>query len=257
MLVSRIWVHPIKSLDAVEVTSARVTAGGSLENDRLYALTDLEGKIVNGKRTPRIHALHCEYSGDFTEVEFHVEGGAEREAFSLADPIPCETWLSRFFGFRVRLAVNRHHGFPDDLKASGPTVVSEASLAEVNRWFPELSPDSVRRRFRSNVELRDCEPFGEDRLFGAAGESREFRVGEVRFLGHNPCQRCVVPTRDPDSGQPTSGFQKRFAEKRAETLPAGVEASRFNHYYRLAVNTTIPPLEAGKWIRKGDMVEPG
>jgi len=257
MFVSRILVHPIKSLDGVEVAAARITPGGSLEHDRAYAILDAEGKFVNGKRHARIHALRSTFSENMAEVEFQVAGGGLRQTFVLAEPTACERWLTDFFGFAVTLAVNRESGFPDDDSAPGPTVVSEASLEEVARWFPGLSAREARRRFRSNVELGGAEAFGEDRLFGPPGEMTPFRLGEVYLLGSNPCQRCAVPTRDPDSGEVTPGFQKRFIEKRAAGLPPWAHAERFNHFYRFAVNTKIPASETGKWIRTGAPVELG
>ena len=45
------------------------------------------------------------------------------------------------------------------------------------------------------------------------------------------------------------GFSKTFAERRQATLPAWAEPARFNHYYRLAVNTCT--IEAGR-LRVGD-----
>jgi uncharacterized protein YcbX len=118
-----------------------------------------------------------------------------------------------------------------------------------------LSIENVRRRFRSNLELEGAEPFCEDRLFGQPGELKPFQIGDVQFLGHNPCQRCVVPVRDPDRADPIPNFQKTFMERRRETLPAWSEAERFNHYYRFAVNTSVPKTETGKIVRVGDVVQ--
>ena len=101
-------------------------------------------------------------------------------------------------------------GFPDDREAFGPTITSEASLREIQNWFPELTLESLRRRFRTNLELIGGEPFCEDRFFGAPGELKPFQIGAVKFFGHNPCQRCVVPTRDPDSGQAVTEFSKEI-----------------------------------------------
>ena len=93
-----------------------------------------------------------------------------------------------------------------------------------------------------------------DCVFGVAGELKPFQVGNVKFFGHNPCQRCVVPTRDPDNGQGVAGFQKTFMEQRKKTLPEWSNAQRFNHFYRFAINTSVPPSEVGKQLRVGDEV---
>jgi hypothetical protein len=43
-------------------------------------------------------------------------------------------------------------------------------------------------------------------------------------------------------------------EMRKRMLPEWANAKRFNHYYRFAVNTSIPVNEAGKKLRVGDPV---
>lgn len=256
MRLSRIFIHPIKSLDAVAVSSAKISSGGSLEQDRAYAIFDAAGKVVNGKRTDRVHALRSAWSDDFREVLLWPEGESAASAmrFVPTEPEPVNRWLSEFFGFAVTLRHNAQNGFPDDLAAFGPTIVGEASLREVQRWFPELTLESVRRRFRSNLELDGDVPFWEDRLFGAPGELKPFQLGSVQLLGHNPCQRCVVPTRDPESGAAVDDFQKIFMQRRRETLPAWATRERFNHFYRFAINTSVPPTEAGKNLTVGDAV---
>lgn len=104
------------------------------------------------------------------------------------------------------------------------------------------------------MELDSDRPFIEDALFGAPDERKAFRIGQVRLLGHNPCQRGVVPSRDPDTGDVIQGFQKRFAELRKSQLPDWADVRRFNHFYRFALNTSIPPTEAGKRLRVGDVL---
>jgi uncharacterized protein YcbX len=249
----RIEIFPIKSLDGVVVEEAKITPGGILEHDRVYAIVDHEGKVMNGKRTPRVHQLRSEFDPAITEVRLSPAGGSPIQ-FRLDDPGPINNWLSDFFGLPVTLQHEAQKGFPDDRIAFGPTIASEASLRAIQEWYPGLTLESVRRRFRANLELADGPPFCEDQLFGAPEELKPFQIGDVKFAGHNPCQRCVVPTRDPESGEPISGFQKTFMQLRREKLPEWANAQRFNHFYRFAINTSVPPSEAGKSLRIGDVV---
>jgi uncharacterized protein YcbX len=255
MRLGQIQIFPIKSLDGVSLAEVRVTAGGILENDRVYAIMDQHGKVVNGKRTARVHELRCAFDPAIKEVRLWPNGGPSSSDFQLDAPERIEKWLGEFFGFAVTLQREPQKGFPDDHTAFGPTIISEASLGEIQKWFPALSLESLRRRFRSNLELAGNAPFCEDRLFGAPDELRPFQIGTVKFFGHNPCQRCVVPVRDPDNGLPVADFQKKFMELRKKSLPGWANAQRFNHFYRFAVNTSIPPSEAGKRLRVGDAVE--
>lgn len=253
MRLGRIVIFPIKSLDGLALESARLTGGGILENDRVFAIYDTAGKVVNGKRTPRVHELRCEFDSLVREVRLWPNGQTAQQ-FQLDAPAPLEKWLAGFFGFAIEFRHEPEKGFPDDREAFGPTIVSEGSLRTVQGWFPELTLQSVRRRFRANLELLDETPFCEDGLFGAPGELKPFQIGSVNFLGHNPCQRCVVPTRDPDNAQPLSEFQKKFMQQRKDSLPSWANAQRFNHFYRFAVNTSVASSEAGKELRAGDKV---
>ena len=180
MQLGRIILFPIKSLDGVSVEMARITAGGILEHDRSYAIYDSDGKVVNGKRTPRVHDLRCTFDPKITEVRLSQKDGSPGQ-FQLDDPARISQWLSDFFGFPVGLRYEPQKGFPDDHTAFGPTITSEASLRTIQGWFPEMTLESVRRRFRTNLELTGGEPFGEDRLFGAPDELKPFRIGAVKF----------------------------------------------------------------------------
>jgi uncharacterized protein len=254
MRLSRIMVYPIKSLDGVVVKTSRITTGGILEFDRIYAIIDEAGAYVNAKRLPQVQLLRTNFDPLFREVEIWETGSTTRSRFCLAEPEPFNQWLSDYFGFAVKLVSETEKGFPDDRTAFGPTVTSEGSLRAVTEWFPEMELDNARRRFRSNLEIGDVCAFWEDHLFGATNELKSFQIGAVNFLGHNPCQRCVVPTRDPVKSTPVVGFQKSFMELRKRHLPAWSNADRFNHYYRFAINTSILPSEAGKVLREEDLI---
>ncbi|HTQ31891.1 MAG TPA: MOSC N-terminal beta barrel domain-containing protein [Opitutaceae bacterium] len=252
--LGRIFVFPIKSLDGFSVDAARITAGGILEHDREYAIVDEDGHYVNGKRLPQIQRLRCVYDPDVREVTLWEQGQNSRSTFPLAERGGLGRWLGDFFGFPVTVRHEPRSGFPDDRDAFGPTVVSEASLSAVAAWFPGVDLESARRRFRANLEIAGADAFAEDAFYGGPDERRPFAIGAVQLLGHNPCQRCVVPTRDPDSAESIPHFQKIFMEKRKQHLPAWADARRFNHFYRFAVNTSIGASEAGKVMRVGDPV---
>src|SRR5205085_3132039 len=117
-----------------------------------------------------------------------------------------------------------------------------------------LTLDQVRLRFRANLEIGDVEPFWEDRLFGAAGAVQPFRIGPVLLGGTNPCQRCVVPSRDPATGEIWPEFARQFAQQRAALLPAWSRRDRFDHFYRLTVNTRLIA-ETTEHLRIGDAIK--
>lgn len=238
-----IFLHPVKALDPVAVSEARVLASGALAHDRRWALIDGAGRFINGKNRARVHEIRAEF--DISRCEIVLEG----RVFSLVEQAhELELYFSDRLGEPVRFCENGEVGFPDDLDSPGPTCVSQASLAEVAGWFG-LSLQETRARFRTNLEVGGVDPFWEDQLYGAA-----FGAGNVLIHAVNPCQRCVVPSRHPITGVVTSRFQKLFAERRKASLPPDVASDRFDHYYRFAVNTSIAPTEAGKILRVGDEI---
>lgn len=248
--LDQIWIFPIKSLDGVSVQSATITPTGALLGDREFAIVDRSGHWINGKRTAKVHSIRATYdlpnrmvtlsAPNFPEVTLDLDG----------DRPQLEGWLSDYFGEAVQLIQNSTGGFPDDTDSPGPTVISTATLATIADWF-DLDLAETRSRFRTNLELSHTEPFWEDQLYGNSSEWIPFQIGEVTFRGVNPCQRCIVPTRNTRSGDATAHFRKHFSQKRQETLPPWVNRDRFNHYYRLAVNTRLDRSEVGKSLTVG------
>jgi len=258
-----IRLHPIKSLDPVSVPESRISPSGGLALDRAWALYSVDGKWVNGKRTPAIHLIRANYSPDLREVTLSVPGD-RREiptrnfAFPGAHEDAAE-WFSVFFDQQIIVRYSES-GFPDDTVASGPTIVSTASLQTVSEWFPAtpkgfpgISLNEVRQRFRSTLEINGVPAFWEDQLFGEDERSVvRFKIGEVNFEGSNPCARCPVPPRNPLTGENLDGFQKHFTQLRESTLPPWSPRPRFDHFYRLATNTRVAATESNKLLRLGD-----
>ena len=250
-----ISLYPIKSLNPWVVPEATLLASGGLRHDREFAIFDEDEKYINGKRSPLVHGLSSAFDPTTRALCLEVRAtGRARRFFLPDDQAALDGWLSDHFAQPVNLRRNGQGGFPDDLNAPGPTVISTATLALVASWFPGLSVDSARVRFRANLEIGGVPPFWEDHLFGEPDTVVAFQIGDVTFHGVNPCQRCVVPPRDPETGEAIPDFSSLFRAKREETLPAWTTRSRFNHFYRLAVNTRVPATEAGKVLRVGDEV---
>jgi uncharacterized protein YcbX len=255
--LARITVYPVKSLDGCARDSAVLGDHGALELDREYAMVDSNGAYVNGKATAAVHRLRSRFDPDTHELILGVCGEETERVFDLeADRAALHDWLSEFFDEPVTVERDAGGGYPDDTDIHGPTVISTGTVRAVADWF-DLPPENVRRRFRANLEIDATEPFWEDRLFADHGESVAFSVGGVTLLGVNPCQRCVVPSRDPDTGEELSDFRARFVEHRETTLPPWTESDRFDHPFRLMLNTHVPEAEWGSTLSVGDSVTVG
>jgi uncharacterized protein YcbX len=254
--LSNLRLHPIKSLDPISVTEAQISPSGGLALDRAWALYSVDGRWVNGKRTPAIHLIRAAFAPDLRSVSLSVPGdrrGIPAHTFAFPDDHDeAAEWFSVFFEQQILVRYSPG-GFPDDSIASGPTIVSTASLQAVCEWFPGLTLDDVRLRFRTTLEIDGVPAFWEDQLFGPEERSVvRFRIGEVNFEGSNPCARCPVPPRDPRTGEIIPGFQKTFSTYRRSHIPAWTPEARFDHYYRFSTNTRVAPSESGRILRVGD-----
>jgi uncharacterized protein YcbX len=268
-ILANIRLHPIKSLDPISVSEARISPSGGLALDRAWALYSVDGQWVNGKRTPLIHLIRANYSPDLRSVTLSVPADRRKippRTFAFpADHEDAAEWFSVFFEQQIIVRYSPD-GFPDDTIASGPTIVSTASLQAVSEWFPGLPLDDIRLRFRTTLEIgldpasaargEQLPAFWEDQLFSENERNVvRFSIGEVAFEGSNPCARCPVPPRDPLTGISITGFQKHFTHQREATLPSWSPRDRFDHFYRLATNTRVPSSESNKLLRPGDPLQ--
>jgi uncharacterized protein len=253
--LDRLVIYPIKSLDGVSVQSAKILPGGSLAQDREFAIFDRDHKVVNGKRTAKIQLLRSTFDLSQRTVTISVQQENPQTFHLDDDRADLAQWLSDYFGFAVQIQQNQQTGFPDDLNSPGPTIISTQTLSHVTQWFPNITVNEMRDRLRTNMEMTVPEAFWEDRLFGEVGETIDFSVGEVQFQGINPCLRCIVPTRHPVTTEVTQDFQKVFHRQREADLPSWTKPGRFKSFYRLAVNTIVPVSEVGKVLRVGNILK--
>lgn len=250
MHVADLRVYPVKALDGMAVETVEITPGGTLAGDRAYALFDPDGEPINGKRTPLVHELDVAFdpeSGSLT-----VAGNGETGTFDLTvERDAAEAWFSAYFGIETTIERASETGFVDRPSA-GPSVVSTATVEEVSSWFEALTPDGVRRRLRTNVEIGGVPAFWEDRFVGENAPT--FEAGGVEFEGVEPCGRCVVPTRDPDTGEALPEFRERFIERREATFPDFADPEAFDHHFAVTLIASIPEPDRRETITVGDEV---
>jgi uncharacterized protein YcbX len=268
-------VYPIKALDGVDVESLSIEGEGHIQYDRQYAMFDEDGNYVNGRQNQRVHKLQADIDLDAGTVEISSndrDSSINCALETITDDPELEAWLSEFFDEPVTIERAKKANFTDSaggisaqrMAATGPTIVSTATLREVASWYDKLDADSIRRRLRTNFEIGGTDPFWEDRLFTDQDHAVEFTVGDVTHHGIMSKPRCVTPSRDPDTGELNENFSKRFIEKRRESFPEwadedhlgqGIENDILQHYYYLTVVTRIPETEVEKRITVGDEVE--
>lgn len=250
--IEHLRVFPLKGFDGVDLESAAVLDGGTLEYDREYALFDQDGDVINGKRTDQVHELTTDFRLDENVISVGTDDGADRTFHLGRDREEAALWFSQVFDEDLTLRRDSSLGFVDR-RGMGPSLISTATLETVADWFDELDVEGARRRLRANVEVAGVPPFWEDRF--VSDDAPLIQAGEVQLDGVTPCGRCIVPTRNPDTGEALPEFREQFLEKRRETFPEWADEAAFDHYYSLMIIMRVPESTRGERLRVGDRVE--
>lgn len=250
--IEKLRVYPIKSLDGVGLDCADLRSNGTLVRDREFALFDGDGEIMNAKRDDRLHAISAEFNPDSGELTVDAPS-AESARFDLdRDLNAAETWFERVLDEEITIRRDAEQGL-SDRPGLGVSIVSTATIRTVASWFDELSVEGTRRRLRTNVEVSGVPAFWEDRLVGEDAAAVE--VDGLRFEGAIPCGRCVVPERDPDTGEPLPEFRERFIRKRRNTFPDWADEDAFDHWFALTTITSLSGSMTNGTLRVGAPVE--
>jgi len=267
--IDRLRLYPVKGLDGIDVDTARITDAGTLAGDREYAMCDPESEAIetgsdmqthayNGKQTDRIHDVRTAFDPETSSLTVEPKAGGDRQRFDLstaAGRAEASAWFGDFVGDPVEV---RRHAPPAfvDRPDAGPSIISTATLSEVASWFDGMTVEGARRRLRANVEVDGVPAFWEDRFVGANAPA--FVVGEgdeaVRFEGAEPCARCVVPSRDPETGNPLPEFRERFVERREATFPEWADREAFPHLYTVMLISRVPEGSRERAISVGNDV---
>jgi uncharacterized protein YcbX len=251
--VAALSTTPVKSLRIARPAAIELEPGGA-RGDRRFFLLDERGRMVNGKVHGELQQVSAELSehGELllrlpgSEVRGPVRLGEQLEAsfYSRPRPVrlvegPFSEALSDRAGARLRLVTDAGGASAVDRGTEGAvTLVSSASVAALAAFAGREAVDA--RRFRMTIEVEGLEAFAEDGWVGA-----DVRVGAatIRPLGH--VGRCLVTSRDPDSGEidlPTLDLLRELRGEAATTEP-------------LALGIYAAVLAPGA-VRVGDEVRP-
>lgn len=213
--LSQINVFPVKSVGGIALSTAWVEKQG-LTFDRRFMLTFSDGSMVTARKYPQMVKVRSSLTSD--GLIFSAEGHASLRIrytdFKLQEA-PAQVWKDNFIAYtttdeaddwfsqvlgqrvellycgeqsnRVREKLGHNVSFADGYPL---LVISEASLAELNRRSPETHSMD---QFRTNLVASGSEPFAEDSW-------KRIRIGEVEFEAVKPCERCVLTTVDVEKG---------------------------------------------------------
>ena len=258
--------YPVKSCRGEDLETAVIEPWG-LAGDRRWMVVDDDGVKVTAREThpmlrivpqlidgglrltaPGVDPLDvAQPTGPTGEVHIWDSTVAAASAGAAAD-----AWISAFLQQPVRLVYlddpAQRHTNPafsnaDDVVsfADGYPVLlaSQNSLGLLNDWIAEgPRPDEGEltiERFRPNLVISGAAPFAED------GWAR-IRIGDARFRVAKGCDRCVLTTLDPATG-----------EKQMEPITTLARYRRWDGKTWFAAN--LIPDDPGATLRVGDEIE--
>jgi uncharacterized protein len=219
VVLSGLYVYPIKSCAGISITSAEVGATG-LRHDRRWMLVDGAGEFMSQRAHPRMALISTHLSdgqliasapgmpdlpiplrqenGNLIDVE--VWGDMNKGALVGEE---ADRWFGEFLRFPCRL-VRKPDDDPrlvDSIYAqSGDQasfadgfaflLISEASLDDLNGRLENPLP---MNRFRPNFVVRGSDAYAED------GWGR-VHIGGIPFRVAEGCPRCAITTTDQETG---------------------------------------------------------
>ena len=226
---------PIKGLRLRTVDALEIDERGAV-GDRRFYVVDARDRMVNGKTIGELSAVVAALDGERLELTFpdgrvvagevHDGGPIRTRFFSLMreDRLVAGPWaqaLSAHVGQPLRLVrVSPGRTAIDRGARGGVSVIGRASLARLAAEGELPSLDV--RRFRMTVEVDGVPAHAEDGWLG-----HRVRLGEVLVRFHGNVGRCLITSRDPDTGvidTPTLTMLARYREQvpTTEPLPFGI-----------------------------------
>jgi uncharacterized protein YcbX len=224
MRIEAMYISPVKSLALQRIDRARFEKAG-IPGDRAFFICDDRGRLITQRECAPLVQIAALYDAstdglrltfpDGRTIDEPVElGQAVTSPFFGERPVQGRVlkggWsfaLSQFAGMDLHLAKadtagQSFDGYPISMCTTG----SMRALAGAAKR------DSVdHRRFRQNLLISSDEPHVEDTWLGGT-----VRVGGALVRVKMRDSRCVITTRDPDTGEPDMDTLKIIAAYRKD-----------------------------------------
>jgi uncharacterized protein YcbX len=247
--VSRLAIAPVKGM-RLQCTSEVHFGQRGVAGDREFLVIGENGKLLLTTRTPALLQIEPVWDRvrnvlklsfpDGTAVQGTPEPGAPattrtyngREIPGWIIPGPLGAALSGYLGRPVQLfkRAPEHIGTDDQ----PVTLMSEASIQALAPEFNGTVPDS--RRFRMTITITGTDAWAEH-----AWRGQEVTIGEVILRVIAPVPRCVVTTRNPESGAADVRILHALARLRGKNdITFGVWCEVF-HAGRIQVGDVVMP----------------
>jgi len=243
--VAWISVAPVKGLAVAPRDEVLVEPFGVRENRRFHLIGE-DGRLLNGKLLGPLVRICADWEEESRTLALRfpdgstVDGTVETDSSLTTNFFgrdvpgrlvvgPWSAALSSFLGREVRLVQAEQPGAGVDRGRGAVTLLSTASIDALGAAARTSAPVDPRR-FRMLFGVDGVGAHEEDTWIG-----KRVRIGEATAGVLGNVGRCIVTSRDPDTGERTLATLDVIAE------------------YREGVETT-EPLPFGVW---GEVVEPG
>lgn len=234
--VSALSTTPVKGTRLCRVDALVLDRDGARGNRRFYVI-DGRDRMVNGKQLGELAALVTDYSEERDRLRIAFPDGRQLEGeirlgktvtarfysrVAVAQLVdgPWSGALSDYAGQPLRLVQAGDGGAVDRGADGAVSLISAASLEKLAEVGGRDGVDG--RRFRMLIEIDGIGAHDEDLWVG-----HTVRIGEAaaRFQGH--VGRCLITSRDPDTGRidlPTLDILGRYRRdvESTEPLPFGI-----------------------------------
>ena len=201
--VTQLHRWPVKSMGGEPVDVLSVDGHGAA-GDRAHAVFDVHKgapRRLTARQAPRLLAWGARYPGGASEPVLRAPDGREWAWSDPALPGALSADLGR--DVTLRFDPDGQQDLPDSL-----LITVQATLDAV---AGELGTHLDLRRFRTNVHVElDAGAFAEERWEGG-----RLRVGGAELELLHPCERCVIPTRDPDTQDKWPELLRHLAARHA------------------------------------------
>ena len=222
--VSQLAIAPVKGMRLQR--SAEIQLGHhGVTGDREFLIVDDDGKLLLTGRNPGLLRIEPSWEParnllalrfpDGSVVQDAPEPGTAavtrmydgREIPGRVISGPLSAALSRYLGRAVHLFKRAadHHGSDD----RPVTLMSEASLRALAAEFSGTAPDP--RRFRMSITVAGADPWAEHSWSG-----QQVTIGDTTLRVLAPVPRCVVTTRNPESGATDARILHALAQLRGK-----------------------------------------
>jgi uncharacterized protein len=228
--VTALSTTPVKGLRIGTPASVTLDREG-VRGDRRFYLIDDRARMINGKHSGALSEIVAELDDERLTLTF-ADGSRVGGATELGEQLetrffssvraarlvrgPFSAAISEHAGEALRLVRAADGASAIDRGLEGAvSLISRASLQRLAEEAREPFLDA--RRFRMSIELDGVAPFAEDAWLG-----RTLQLGDALIAPRGHVGRCIVTSRDPDSGAvdlPTLDLLRAFRSGLATTEP--------------------------------------